>query len=668
MADNYWGNMSRAVLGQGLAMGWGDELEARIRTLAGDETYEEELNMINDSYTQFSDDNPGAALMGEIGGGFIPLAASLVAAPFTGGASTAGTAAAAARSAGALNKLRQLGTTAAKVMPKSTIGKGMVYGGGSGMVAGVGSGNPGDRFEGGVVGLLSGAILGAGIPLTARATGAAWRAFKERAIATESITDMGAIKRIFDAVTRVGGTVQDVVDQVAVDRRLNVPVTIGAASKPLANTTKGVRTASRGEADDIIELRMGQIQQGTKERVIKKITDETTDENYYLAEDVLQSRLRNNASDVYDKAYAFGVVDDPRINRLLGTKYFKQAYEEARDISDLDIEQLAAEGLDFSKINISEPGALPNVETLDYVKRGLDSMIKSAYKADGMSSAAAGKLNKLKKTFVDIIDEVTEVDGVSDYRNARKVYAGDAEVLSALELGLSDFSLPSFAPEQVAKLLNDFSEAEKETFAIGAVRSMLNKITAPATDGNSAKKIIGSIDMGKKLRMLFPNMGPSGYDLLEAGLKRERQLYEFNNVILSGSQTASNQSAASNLLQDTGMGEAAAGVIQASSGPTGFLAFLAGALARGKLPEKVQEKMAKMLMSESPDDVAAVVKALETYSKKAIPTAKKISRVEAATVVGSAQMPIRGLSGQDDTSNFTEEEVAESVRKRDAAR
>ena len=536
------------------------------------------------------------------------------------------------------------------------------------MVAGVGSGNPGDRFEGGVVGLLSGAILGAGIPLTARATGAAWRAFKERAIATESITDMGAIKRIFDAVTRVGGTVQDVVDQVAVDRRLNVPVTIGAASKPLANTTKGVRTASRGEADDIIELRMGQIQQGTKERVIKKITDETTDENYYLAEDVLQSRLRNNASDVYDKAYAFGVVDDPRINRLLGTKYFKQAYEEARDISDLDIEQLAAEGLDFSKINISEPGALPNVETLDYVKRGLDSMIKSAYKADGMSSAAAGKLNKLKKTFVDIIDEVTEVDGVSDYRNARKVYAGDAEVLSALELGLSDFSLPSFAPEQVAKLLNDFSEAEKETFAIGAVRSMLNKITAPATDGNSAKKIIGSIDMGKKLRMLFPNMGPSGYDLLEAGLKRERQLYEFNNVILSGSQTASNQSAASNLLQDTGMGEAAAGVIQASSGPTGFLAFLAGALARGKLPEKVQEKMAKMLMSESPDDVAAVVKALETYSKKAIPTAKKISRVEAATVVGSAQMPIRGLSGQDDTSNFTEEEVAESVRKRDAAR
>jgi len=668
MADNYWGNMARGVLGKGLAMDWGDELEARIRTLAGDETYEEELNMINDSYTQFANDNPTASLIGEIGGGFIPLAASLIAAPFTGGASTAGTAVAAARTAGALDKLRQLGTTAAKFVPKNTIGKGMVYGGGSGIVSGVGSGNPGDRFEGGAVGLIVGSALGAGIPLSARVTGAAFRAFKERVIATESITDIGAIKRIYDAVSRVGGTIQDVVDQVSVDRRLNVPVTIGAASKPLANTTRGVRTASRGEADDIIEKRMGQIQQGTKERVIKKITDETTDENYYASLVDLRSRLRNNANDVYDKAYAFGIVDDPRINRLLGTKYFKQAFEEAKDIADLDIEQLAAEGLDFSKINFSEPGALPNVETLDYVKRGLDSMIESAYKADGMSSAAAGKLNKLKKTFVDIIDEVTEdANGVSAYRDARRVYAGDAEVLSSLELGLSDFSKPSFAPEQVAQLLNDFSEAERETFTIGAVRSMLNKITAPSTDGNSAKKIIGSIDMGKKLRMLFPNMGPSGYDLLEAGLKRERQLYEFNNTILAGSQTASNQSAAANLLEDTSMGEAAAGVIQAASGPTGFLAFLAGALAKGKLPEKVQEKMAKMLMSESPDDVAAVVEALETYSKKAIPKATNIKRSEAATIIGAATTG-KGLSGQDKTSNFSDEEVEESVRKRDAAR
>ena len=86
MSDGYWTNTARSWLGQGLAMGWGDELEARLRTLSGDETYEEELAAINESYNQYSAENPGASLTGEIVGGFIPTAAALIATPFTGGA------------------------------------------------------------------------------------------------------------------------------------------------------------------------------------------------------------------------------------------------------------------------------------------------------------------------------------------------------------------------------------------------------------------------------------------------------------------------------------------------------------------------------------------------------------------------------------------------------
>jgi hypothetical protein len=51
MSDNYWANVARASLGQGLALGWGDELEARIRAMSGDETYQEELAMINADYS-----------------------------------------------------------------------------------------------------------------------------------------------------------------------------------------------------------------------------------------------------------------------------------------------------------------------------------------------------------------------------------------------------------------------------------------------------------------------------------------------------------------------------------------------------------------------------------------------------------------------------------------
>ena len=37
MADNYWGNLARAGLGQGLAMGWGDELRDLSRRACHDQ-------------------------------------------------------------------------------------------------------------------------------------------------------------------------------------------------------------------------------------------------------------------------------------------------------------------------------------------------------------------------------------------------------------------------------------------------------------------------------------------------------------------------------------------------------------------------------------------------------------------------------------------------------
>ena len=85
MADNYFGNLARATLGQGLAMGWGDELEAKLRSLRGPETYEEELAMIQDSYNKFYEENPGTALTSELAGGFLPTVAAMVSTPFSGG-------------------------------------------------------------------------------------------------------------------------------------------------------------------------------------------------------------------------------------------------------------------------------------------------------------------------------------------------------------------------------------------------------------------------------------------------------------------------------------------------------------------------------------------------------------------------------------------------------
>ena len=667
MADNFWGNTARAVLGQGLAMGWGDELEARIRSMRGDETYEEELNMINDSYTQFADENPGVALSGEIGGGFLPLIGSLAAAPFTGGASTAGTAAAATRSLGALNKLRQLGTTtatqAARVIPQNTIGRGVMVGGGTGLVGGVGAGNPGDRFEGGAIGLIAGAVLGAGIPLTARASGAAWNAIKERLIASESMIDMGAARRIFDSVSSKGGTMQDVVNTMQADAYLGVPATIGTTTRQLTNLTDAVNTAGRGDSPAIIQDTLEDMRSGSRARVGEQVKDAVSNDNFYATQDTLITNLRRNADDVYDEAYAFGTVDDPRILNLLeNNPAFQEAYKRAKTIARYEQDADILAGGDGYRFMLQGEGELPDVRTLDYIKRGLDDVIRKGFDGTGMAPAEANALKGLRRQYIDILDEVTEVDGESAYRNARNVYKGDIEVVEALELGLSDFSKPGFAPEQVSKLLNDFSEAEREVFAIGATRSILNKITTPSNEANFAKRIIGSPDMRAKIKLLFPNTNQSGYDLLEAALLREKQLYERTGKILGGSPTAARRAAVDQLESNPGAAEAAGDAIQSSFNPvSGLMSMAVRVLQRATIPEKVQERMAKMLMSESPEEIAAVVKLLEEYTAKAAPRAANIGRAEASTILGFAQIPPRGLSGQGDTSSFPIEETEEEI-------
>jgi uncharacterized phage-associated protein len=45
---------SRAAIGQGLMMGWGDEAEAWLRSKLGDNDYEPELKQVQSEYGKYS--------------------------------------------------------------------------------------------------------------------------------------------------------------------------------------------------------------------------------------------------------------------------------------------------------------------------------------------------------------------------------------------------------------------------------------------------------------------------------------------------------------------------------------------------------------------------------------------------------------------------------------
>ena len=80
---SYAGNLARAV-GQGVTFGFGDEIEAGIRSLGSDRSYDEEVSDIRKSISEFRDTNPVAAYGSEIAGS-IPTGFGLAGLALRGG-------------------------------------------------------------------------------------------------------------------------------------------------------------------------------------------------------------------------------------------------------------------------------------------------------------------------------------------------------------------------------------------------------------------------------------------------------------------------------------------------------------------------------------------------------------------------------------------------------
>jgi len=78
-------------MGQGLTLGFADELEARAVSLASGRPYEEVLEEVRDKLSRYREAYPMSSLGYEAGGAMAPTAISLLLSPFTGGGSTAAT-------------------------------------------------------------------------------------------------------------------------------------------------------------------------------------------------------------------------------------------------------------------------------------------------------------------------------------------------------------------------------------------------------------------------------------------------------------------------------------------------------------------------------------------------------------------------------------------------
>jgi hypothetical protein len=623
---------ARAAIGQGLGMGWGDEAEAWLRSkLSQSPGYEAELAKINKEYAQYSKENPFVAPSLEFAGGAAPALAAMLATPATGGAAAPAAIAAGARTAGALSR-----------MAANPLARGAIVGGTTGAVTGAGSAQPGERGQGAVVGGTVGTALGGALPVVIRGGGELAKFARDRLGRSPEYIENRAAAKVNTALERAGITPKEAAASMSLDRAAGVPSTLANVSRPTVGLGEIVAAKSERAGDTLGEI-LDANKKGIQDRVIGQTERGIGNKgDFFQQEEDMVRNLRANANDLYDEAYKFGTVNDPTINRVLQNPRFKSFFDEAKKIADN--EKLAAElrGENPAKyvlddIFIADEAGnialskLPDVRTLDYIKRGMDAVVNRGYKGEGMSSAEANSLKDLKKAMVGALDKATEVDGVSAYKTARQQYAGDAEVLDALRSGMNDFN--KLEPEQVTRMIKDFSAAEQEAFRTGAVRKIYSIVTEGKDNTDAAYRLIGSPKMQDRLMPLFPSQAK--FDLFKAALDREHQLFQQANRIMAGSPSAKRLAGIEAF--DAGESAINAFVGNSISGnwPTSLLNMAATTATKAGISDDVAAKVAKLLSSSKPEEVAAAVKILERNSSQAQRAVKNLNKGEVGAIMGT---------------------------------
>jgi hypothetical protein len=574
--DGYAANLAR-MGGQGLLLGFGDEIEAGLRTgfgFAGD--YGKTRDDIRENIDDFRAANPKTALAAEIGGGLL-----------TGGVGGA-------RAAGSV-----LGR---KLINKvGTAGFGGTVGATEGAIAGVGAGrDSSERLTGGLVGLGLGGALGSSAPLAINAIGkglnrAAYTLGLKSDDAIQRGADLKAVQALENANTTPAAVQQSLDD--AVVPNMMIPDVAGEATRRLA---RGSATVS-GEGADIAQKALDDRMAGLGDDIaddIGFVLGGNTSKKEAL--DTIADRQAKNAADDYDAAFNIdgrpaSVPVTPEIKRILSLPAFDEAVEKAANLAKFDGVELP------SAQRLIDGGAIDNlsVRELHYIKMGLDEVMGLGKRGASKTSIGRGMERGLKNaraSFIDIIDIASPKvlndagDEVSAYKIARNKFAGDARLKDALDDGEAFFKSGA---DDIASDLSKLSSSEKEAFKIGVAQAIRNNVDKVADMADAGKRIFGSPAKRKQLRAAFDD--DASFEAFEKRMtQRASQVKTRARAApTAGSRTAPLQEDVANLGSDA---SAVGQLLMGNPLPTARSIF-ERATTRGGMPEQIGSALSRDLFS-----------------------------------------------------------------------
>ncbi len=531
---------------QGLTFGFSDEAEAAVKSLLNKKPYEQNLAAIQFSKQQFEYEEPVKAAAAEVVGS-IPTA-------FLAGAG-------AVRAAQAMPSV----TRALQALPTSAKGIAAVTGAGAtfGGVTGAGTAEPGQRLEGAKTGAQTGAILA---PVTlglAKAGGGAVKAVSEKlgipegaAKIVEATKDIPIVKsitgktaeylnlgkdaiqrradtKLIQALQRDGLSIQDIKTSMDTIRASGYkPETIlefgGKATKQLGETVASYPGA-RAVAETLVEERKA----GAANRILTdfqqafKVDADPLD----IANNVIKLRQSTSAP-LYKAAYEKdALIGGEAIDKLMQDPAFKRAYERANRLAQREVDE-AGNIIGTPLPELKEVGNVFDLRTIDRIKRGIDAEINfSKLPTSGLEKTEIDSIKNLRNVFMNTVDDQAPVE----YKQARQAFAGQSEILDAIESGKNFFDIDA---RQLKQIYNKLTPSEKDGFSVGAYDAIRMKIREGADGIDVVRRTFGSAEKRDQIKELI---GADAFDTLSKQLSREKDIRSTDIRILGGSQTQPRQ-------------------------------------------------------------------------------------------------------------------------------
>lgn len=645
---------------QGLTFGFSDEIGAGVGaafdSVFTDQSFNDAFDKrVEDSRSKlksFSKANPKTALAADITGSVLPVAASLLLTPFTGGTSSTGVAATGARILSNPLLAGKIAQPGKGLLSKSfEAGK---IGALQGTVAGAGysEGDTSDRALGagigGVVGTGIGTVTPSVLTASQKVLGSGFDAVKSAVTKKNNFTkqEEKAIKIIADQFAAdeipVEQVVQKIQDNVSADALEGItPVEILAdyGGDAVNRKLRGINTRVPGMniGETLTERTTGTMEQKASAmssgdtpniqstRVLSTL-DDTANKTIQTKGIDLQSGIDDIVSTIdkkLDPLYKNAFAKNQSINNLEVYKYLesdpilKNAYSEAIKLYNQKIVARGGNPVEIPKLNkllIKENGKVIGVsqtlplEFLDLIKREADQKTFQQVMKGSINKQMAGPRKTIANNFRNLLKESVEGD---EYVSALNQAADSFALKDAYDLGVK-FKKPSATAVSFNKQFTKFkTNAEQDAFRIGVFEEILKDINRMSDSQDVVKKIFSSPDTQQKISILFSG-NEEARDQFINKLVREANILRNTQKVTGGSNTAEK------LFDADQAAQAASDIVVGVNEPTGAAGIRAlfglGTKARDIISnplERTSRNVGNVLLEQNPNKQLEILRLMQ---------------------------------------------------------